>query len=205
MRWCDRHDVKYVIGLARNPVLQRTATPFMLQAEQQYEQTGEKQRIFAEFQYAAGTWDRPRRVIHKAEHNSQGDNPRFVVTNLTEQPQPLYDDIYCARGEMENRIKEQQLGLFAGRTSCHAFTANQFRLLLSSFAYVLIQTLRQTALAGTDLEKAQVTTIRTKLLKIGAVVTSSVRRIVLQLSNAYPLKELFANLARRLMSRVQLE
>ena len=205
MRWCDRHDVKYVIGLARNPVLQRLAAPFMLQAEEQYEQTGEKQRIFAEFQYAAGTWDRPRRVIHKAEHNSQGDNPRFIVTNLTEEPQRLYDDIYCARGEMENRIKEQQLGLFAGRTSCHAFAANQFRLLLSSFAYVLIQTLRQTALAGTELEKAQVTTIRTKLLKIGAVVTSSVRRIVLQLSNAYPLKELFVNVVARLMPRVQLE
>ena len=144
-------------------------------------------------------------MIYKAEHNSQGDNPRFVVTSLRDEPPTLYDEIYCGRGEMENRIKEQQLGLFAGRTSCHKFVANQFRLLLSSFAYTLIQTLRQTALAGTELAKAQATTIRTKLLKIGAVVTSSVRRLVLRLSSAYPLKDLFAQAVRRLVAPVQRE
>ena len=121
-------------------------------------------------------------MIHKAEHNSHGDNPRFVVTSLSEPPQPVYDRVYCARGEVENRIKEQQLGLFAGRTSCHQFAANQFRLLLSSFAYTLIQTLRCTVLEGTELATAQANTIRSKLLKIGAVVTISVRRIVLQLT-----------------------
>ena len=205
MRWCDRHDVGYVIGLARNKVLERMAEPFMTRAKQQYEQTKQKQRVFTTFQYAAGTWDRERRVIHKAEHNSQGDNPRFVVTNLAGDAQPLYDETYCARGEMENRIKEQQLGLFAGRTSCHKFVANQFRLLLSSFAYGLIETLRRTALAGTELAKAQATTIRTKLLKVGAVVVSSVRRLVLRLSSAYPLKDLFAQAARRLVGRVRLE
>ncbi len=205
MRWCDRHDVGYVIGLARNKVLERMAEPFMLRAKQQYEQTKQKQRIFTAFDYAAGTWDRARRVIHKAEHNSQGDNPRFIVSNLTQEPQPLYDEIYCARGEMENRIKEQQLGLFAGRTSCHAFQANQFRLLLSSFAYTLIETLRRVALAGTELARAQATTIRTKLLKVGAVVVCSVRRIVLRLSSAYPLKNLFEQAARRLVVRVRLE
>ena len=205
MRWCDRHDVGYVIGLARNKVLERMAEPFMQEAKQQYEQTKQKQRVFTTFDYAAGTWDRPRRVIHKAEHNSQGDNPRFVVTSLTEDAQVLYDRVYCARGEMENRIKEQQLGLFAGRTSCHAFAANQFRLLLSSFAYTLIETLRRTALAGTELARAQATTIRTKLLKIGAVVTISVRRVVLRLSSAYPLKDLFEQAARRLVGRVRLE
>jgi len=205
MRWCDRHEVGYVIGLARNKVLERMAEPFMLRAKQQYEQTKQKQRIFTAFDYAAGTWDRARRVIHKAEHNSQGDNPRFIVSNLTQEPQPLYDEIYCARGEMENRIKEQQLGLFAGRTSCHAFQANQFRLLLSSFAYTLIETLRRVALAGTELARAQATTIRTKLLKVGAVVVCSVRRIVLRLSSAYPLKNLFEQAARRLVVRVRLE
>ena len=209
MRWCDRHGVGYVIGLARNKVLERIAEPFMQQAKRQYEQTKEKQRVFTEFDYAAGTWDRPRRVIHKAEHNSQGDNPRFVVTNLADDPQAgeaqaLYDQTYCARGEMENRIKEQQLGLFAGRTSCHKFAANQFRLLLSSFAYTLIETLRRVALAGTELARAQATTIRTKLLKVGAVVVSSVRRTVLRLSSAYPLKDLFRQAARRL-TRVRLE
>lgn len=205
MRWCDRHEVGYIIGLARNKVLEKIAEPFMQEARQQYEQTGQKQRIFTTFDYAAGTWDRPRRVIHKAEHNSQGDNPRFVVTSLTDDAQGLYDEVYCARGEMENRIKEQQLGLFAGRTSCQKFVANQFRLLLSSFAYTLIETLRRTALSGTELARAQATTIRTKLLKMGAVVISSVRRIVLRLSSAYPLKELFAQAARRLAPRVYLE
>lgn len=205
MRWCDRHDVGYVIGLARNKVLERMAEPYMVRAKQQYEQTKQKQRIFTTFDYAAGTWDRPRRVLHKAEHNSQGDNPRFVVTNLGGEPQALYDEVYCARGEMENRIKEQQLGLFAGRTSCHKFVANQFRLLLSSFAYALIEALRRTALAGTELARAQATTIRTKLLKIGAVVVSSVRRVVLRLSSAYPLKDLFEQAVRRLVARVQLE
>jgi hypothetical protein len=205
MRWCDRHGVGYVIGLARNKVLERIGEPFMQQAKRQYEQTKEKQRVFTEFDYAAGTWDHPRRVIHKAEHNSQGDNPRFVVTNLAGDPRALYDETYCARGEMENRIKEQQLGLFAGRTSCHKFAANQFRLLLSSFAYTLVETLRRVALAGTELARAQATTIRTKLLKVGAVVVSSVRRTVLRLSSAYPLKDLFRQAARRLAARVRLE
>ena len=199
MRWCDRHEVGYIIGLARNKVLEGLAEPFMQEAKRQYEQTKLKARVFTEFHYAAGTWDTERRVIHKAEHNCQGDNPRFVVTNLSGEPQASYDDVYCARGEMENRIKEQQLGLFAGRTSCHHFVANAFRLLLSSFAYVLIETMRRIGLAGTQLAKAQATSIRTKLLKVGAVVVGSVRRIVLRLSGAYPLKELFIDLARRLM------
>jgi hypothetical protein len=206
MRWCDRHGVDYLIGLARNKRLEKIAEPFMQEAQQRFEQSQEDQRLFTEFQYAAGSWDKERRVIHKAEHNSHGDNPRFVVTSLGEQAQSLYDQIYCARGEMENRIKEQQLGLFAGRTSCHHFVANQFRLLLSSFAYTLIQTLRCTALAGTELAHAQASTIRSKLLKIGAVLSTSVRRIVLQLSSAYPLKELFGKIVSRLIMRqVQLQ
>ena len=172
----------------------------------QFEQTGQKQRIFTEFHYAAGSWDQERRVIHKAEHNSHGENPRFIVTSLGEEAQSSCDHIYCARGEMENRIKEQQLGLFAGRTSCHDFDANQFRLLLSSFAYSLIQTLRCTTLAGTELARAQAITIRTKLLKIGAVVNTSVRRIVLQLSSAHLLKELFQKVMSRLViPQVRLE
>lgn len=206
MRWCDRHGVDYVIGLARNKRLEKIAEPFMQEARRQFEQTGQKQRIFTEFHYAAGSWDQERRVIHKAEHNSHGENPRFIVTRLSDEAQGLYDQLYCARGEMENRIKEQQLGLFAGRTSCHHFVANQFRLLLSSFAYSLIQTLRCTTLAGTELARAQATTIRTKLLKIGAVVKISVRRIVLQLSSAYPLQDLFQKVVSRLVTpQVQLE
>jgi DDE family transposase len=206
MRWCDRRKVDYVIGLARNKRLEKMAEPLMRTARQQYEQTGQKQRLFTDLSYAAGSWDRQRRVIHKAEHNSHGDNPRFIVTSLGDDAQSLYDKVYCARGDMENRIKEQQLGLFAGRTSCHDFDANQFRVLLSSFAYTLIQTLRSTALAGTELAHAQVSTIRAKLLKIGAVVATSVRRIVLRLSSAYPLKELFRTAVNRLtIPQVRLE
>src|SRR5947209_13674159 len=150
MRWCDSQGIGYVLGLARNPVLERAAADEAARARRQFERTGEPQRIFGSFSYAAGSWDRPRRVIVKAEHNAQGANPRFVVANVPGDPQELYEEVYCQRGEMENRIKEQQLDLFADRTSCHRFLANQFRLLLSSAAYVLVQALRRAALVGTD-------------------------------------------------------
>jgi hypothetical protein len=198
LRWCDNHNIGYIIGLAQNAVLKRLAEPHLELGKKEFEQTGQKQRLFAESQYAAATWDRKRRVIIKAEHNSQGSNPRFVVTNLSGDPQALYDDLYCQRGDMENRIKEQQLDLFAGRTSCHEFLANQFRLLLSSAAYVLIESLRRLGLKGTELAKAQAGTIRLKLLKIGARISCSVRRIVLHLAGGYPLKELFARILSRL-------
>ena len=125
------------------------------------------------------------------EHLVQGANTRFIVTNLEGEPQKLYDEVYCQLGEAENRIKEQQLGLFADRTSCHDFVANQFRVLLSAAAYILTDTLRRDALAETELANAQVDTIRLKLLKIGGRIVSSVRRIVLHLAGGYPLKELF--------------
>ena len=150
MRWCDRNGIGYVLGLARNPALERLAPDWTGRARHRFERTAQPQRHFGSFAYAAGTWDRPRRVIVKAEHTAQGPNPRFVVTNVPGDPQALYDEVYCQRGEMENRIKEQQLDLFAGRTSCHRFLANQFRLLLSGAAYVLVQALRRTALAGTE-------------------------------------------------------
>ena len=198
LRWCDKHDIGYIVGLAQNAVLKRLAEPHLQLAEEQFEQTGQKQRIFAETQYAAATWDKKRRVLIKAEHNSPGANPRFVVTNLAGDPQALYDDLYCQRGDMENRIKEQQLDLFAGRTSCHEFLANQFRLLLSSAAYVLLESLRRLGLKGTELARAQAGTIRLKLLKIGARISCSVRRVVLHLAGGYPLKELFARVLSRL-------
>jgi hypothetical protein len=198
MRWCDKHGVGYIIGLARNPVLERFAQPWVNVAKMQFEQSGQKPRIFGALTYAAKTWDKPRRVIVKAEHLRQGENTRFIVTNLPGDPQSLYDDRYCQRGEMENRIKEQQLGLFADRTSCHDFVANQLRVLLSAAAYILIETLRREGLAQTELATAQVTTIRLKLLKIGARVVCSVRRIVLHLAGGYPYKELFAQILGRL-------
>jgi hypothetical protein len=198
MRWCDKHDVGYIIGLARNKVLERRAQPWTEASAAQFAQTQDKQRLFAEFTYAAATWDRERRVIVKAEHLQQGPNSRFVVTNLTGAPDALYDDCYCPRGDAENRLKEQQLGLFADRTSCHDFVANQFRVLLSAAAYVLLETLRRETLKETELAQAQVETIRLKLLKIGARVVGSVRRVVIHLAEGYPLKGLFACLLARL-------
>src|SRR6516162_4431726 len=198
MRWCDSHGVGYVLGLARNVVLERQAADAIAQAERRFGRTGQPQRIFDSFAYAAGTWDRPRRVIVKAEHNAQGPNPRFLVVNVPGDPRELYEDIYCQRGDMENRIKEQQLDLFAGRTSCHRFLANQFRLLLSAAAYVLVQALRRTALAGTQLAQAQVSTVRLKLLKVAARVAVSVRRVVLHMASSCPMQELFRLVHRRL-------
>ena len=198
LRWCDRNNVDYIIGLAKNARLERLARRQRVTARWRYRCTGEKQRIFGQFDYAAGTWDRPRRVIAKAEHSEHVANPRFVVTTLPDKPQELYDDVYCQRGDMENRIKEQQLGLFADRTSCHDFLANQFRLLLSSDAYVVLESLRRLGLIGTKLARAQVGTIRLKLLKIGARITCSVRRVMLHLASGYPLQTLFAHVLRRL-------
>jgi hypothetical protein len=201
MRWCDSHGIGYVLGLARNSVLERQAADVIARADRQFRRTGQPQRIFDSFAYAAGTWDRPRRVIVKAEHNAQGPHPRFLVVNVPGDPRQLYEDVYCQRGEMENRIKEQQLDLFADRTSCHRFLANQFRLLLSAAAYVLMQALRRTALAGTGLARAQVGTIRLRLLKVAARVVVSARRVVFHLASSYPLQELFGSILERLTSR----
>jgi hypothetical protein len=199
MRWCENHGVDYIFGMGRNPVLERRIAPLMEQAEAAFAQTGEKQRLFGEIEYAAGTWNRSRRLIMKAERLPAGPNRRFVVTSLEGDPQSLYDDVYTQRGDMENRIKEQQLMLFADRTSCHDFAANQFRLLLSSFAYVLLHQLRSRYLAKTELAHAQVNTIRLTLLKIAARVTLSVRRVVLHLSSSCPYQSLFRNVARELI------
>ena len=140
-------------------------------------------------------------MIVKAEHTAQGQNPRFVVANVPGDPQELYEDVYCQRGEAENRIKEQQLDLFADRTSCHRFLANQFRLLLSSSAYVLIQALRRTALAGTELAEAQVGTIRLKLFKVAARVVVSARRVVFHLASSYPYQAVFREVSACVMGR----
>jgi hypothetical protein len=210
LRWCEKHAVFYIVGLAKNSRLKQMAKPFTDQAEAQFNaqfQVNEnssdaKQRLFADIEYAAYTWDKARRVIVKAERLQEGPNLRFVVTNLDGEPQALYDQLYCKRGEAENRIKEQQLGLFADRTSCHEFVPNQFRVLLSAAAYILLQQLRQQSLVGTELAEAQVSTIRTKLLKIGALIKRSFRRVVLHLAGGCPMQELFRLIAAKLMGLV---
>ena len=198
MRWCDSHGIGYILGIAKNPALERHAADEMATAARRFNLTGESQRVFGSFAYAAGPWDRARKVIVKGEHSAKGANPRFVVTNLPGEAQQLYEDVYCQRGDMENRIKEQQLDLFADRTSCHRFLANQFRLLLSSAAYVLVQALRRIALSGTELATAQVGTLRLKLFKVAARVVLSARRVVFHLTNRYPYQELFRTVFDRL-------
>jgi len=195
--WCERKGVYYITGIAKNPRLVGFSKDLMTKAEQSFSLTGDKQRLFGEFKYAAETWSRERRVIVKAEHQQRGANPRFIVTNLQGDPQALYDKLYCARGEMENRIKEQ-LEMFSDRTSCHRWWPNQFRLLLSTAGYTLVHTIRRLGLRGTELARAQVGTIRLKLLKIGAVVIRNTRRVRFLLSSAYPYQSLFILAAVRL-------
>jgi hypothetical protein len=198
LRWCEEHDVDYIVGLARNTRLATLSEELTEQAERQWLDSGEKQREFDWIDYSARTWDQTRRVIAKAEHGEQGSNPRYVITSLRGDARDLYERIYCARGDMENRIKEQQLGLFADRTSCHRWWPNQLRLLLSTLAYVLMEGLRRLALQGTEWARRQATTLRCSLLKIGAVVVRNTRRVIVHLSSAYPHRDVFAAAHARL-------
>jgi hypothetical protein len=202
MGWCERHEVDYVFGLAKNTRLKAAIAAELCAAQAQYEASGEAARVFKDFRYQTRkSWSRQRRVIGKAEHLAKGENPRFVVTSLSTtnlDARAVYEDLYCARGEMENRIKEQQLALFADRTSTHEMRSNQLRLYFSSFAYVLMQTLRRLGLKGTALAKAQCDTIRLKLFKIGAHIRLSVRRVCIAFSESYPYAELFRHILRTL-------
>ena len=200
LAWCERNAVNYVVGLAQNKRLNAMTREQRERLAQQFEQTQMKQREFAELRYGARTWKCERRVIARLEHMEKGDNPRYIVTNLEGEGRSLYEDVYCARGEMENRIKEAQLGLFADRTSCHHFAANQFRLLLSSLAYILTERLRTLALAGTEFARLQATTLRVKLLKIGAVIVRNTRRVRVMLSSAFPYQPIFLAAAHALDS-----
>ncbi|MCC6867387.1 MAG: IS1380 family transposase [Burkholderiales bacterium] len=197
LSWCERHGVDYVIGLQKNSRLLSMAATSCAQAQAAFEQEGTTQRVFGEFTYQARSWRRSRRVIARIEHSAQGTNPRFIVTSLPEAPQVAYEWLYCARGEMENRIKECQLGLFADRTSCHLWWPNQFRLLLASLAYVLLERLRNVGLTGTEWARAQMGTLRCKLLKVGAVIVRNTRRIRFFISSAFPYRDIFLLVARR--------
>lgn len=198
LAWCERKGVGYITGLARNSRLIKFSTELIQQAEAEYRRTEEKQRIFGEIEYAAKTWEKSRRVIVKAEHSPKGSNPRFVITNLEGDPQELYDNLYCQRGDMENRIKEQQLDLFADRTSASKWWPNQLRLLLASLAYTLLAAIRRLALAGTELARATCGTIRLKLLKIGAIIIRNTRRVRFLMSSSYPFQDLFRRVVARL-------
>jgi hypothetical protein len=187
--------VGYVLGFARNERLRRMIAPHMEEAAQRQQATGRPARIFTEFQYqtTTGSWSQARRVVAKAEQIEGKENPRYVVTNLSAErwpPQALYEELYCARGEMENRIKEQ-LSLFAARVSAETMQANQVRLNLAGCAYVLLHALRRLGLKGTGMEHAQATTIRLRLLKIGARIRITARRIWLSMASGFPLEATF--------------
>lgn len=202
MCWCETNHVDYVLGLARNARLQRILGRELHEANLQFETTGQASRVFKDFTYQTQkSWSRERRVVGKAEHLSKGSNPRFVVTSLSAEEfdaRMLYEDVYCARGEMENRIKEQQMCLFADRTSCATMRANQLRLWLSSAAYTLLMALRQFGLQGTEMATARCDTIRLKLLKIGALVRTTVRRVWISFSESCPYQRVFAQVYENL-------
>jgi Transposase DDE domain group 1 len=202
MAWCEQHGVSFVFGFARNERLRRIIEPQMQQAAQQHQQTGQPVRVFTEFLYetTTGTWSRARRVIAKAEYLDKGENPRYVVTNLNPHGWPaqaLYEDLYCARGEMENRIKEQ-FSLFAARVSAETRRANQLRLYFSAAAYLLVHGLRRLGLHGTELARAQANTIRLQLLKIGAQIRITVRKVWISLASSFPRQNIFAHAYRQL-------
>jgi hypothetical protein len=199
MSWCEQQGVDFVFGLARNQRLRKIIGAPMHAATQQWNQTGKPARVFAEFDYQTrkrknqGGWSRARRVVAKAEHLDGKENPRFVVTSLSGErwaAQALYEDLYCARGDMENRIKEQ-FRLFADRVSAETMRANQLRLYLSTMAYVLVSGLRRLGLKATELAQAQVSTIRTQLLKIGAQIRVTVRKVWVSMSSSYPWQRLY--------------
>jgi hypothetical protein len=199
MSWCEEHAVDYVFGLARNRRLYKIIGAQMWEATQQWQQTGKAARVFTEFQYttkkkpAQGGWSRERRVVAKAERLEGKENPRFVVTSLTAQEwaaAALYEELYCGRGDMENRIKEQ-FCLFADRVSAETMRANQMRLYLASMAYVLVSGLRRLGLQTTELAQAQVSTIRTRLFKIGAQIRVTTRKIWVSMASSYPWQNLY--------------
>jgi hypothetical protein len=199
MSWCEANRVDYVFGLARNQRLRRILGREMWEATEQWNRTGKPARIFTEFRYRTRStkkrpgWDCERRVVAKAEHIDGKENPRFVVTSLNPEQWPaqaLYEELYCARGDMENRIKEQ-FSLFADRVSAESMRANQLRLYLSVMAYVLVSGFRRLGLKATEMAEAQVATIRTKLLKIGARIRVTVRRVWVAFSSSYPWQRLF--------------
>lgn len=196
---CERERIYYTIGMITNERLKARTDTLLARAVEQFAEQGEKQRLFSSFYYRADSWDRRRRVIAKTECMPEGTNRRFVLSNLPGTPQEIYDEVYVHRGDMENRIKELKRHLKADRLSCHRFFANQFRLLLHTFAYCFTWFLRE-SLAGTELCCAQADTLRLKLLKIGARIVQSSRRIWIHMASSYSHKELFALALQRIRS-----
>ncbi len=205
MAWCEAAGHFYVIGMARNERLESHVADALAQAKSRHETSGRAERVFRDFDWTTvKSWSRARRVVAKAEHLVGGkSNPRFVVTNLPRRSwaaKRLYEELYCARGEAENRIKEQQLGLFGTRLSTPTLQGNAVRMAMSAMAYVLTCALRRLGLAGTEMENAQADTIRLRLLRIGALVRITARKIWVSMSASWPWRDLFESCAARLLA-----
>jgi Transposase DDE domain group 1 len=198
LRRLDAWGIDYVLGVQKNPTLEWNSALAALEVADRHRSSGAKERLIGEFTYAARSWECERRVIARLEHGPLGADARFIVTSLGGDAAELYERLYCARGEAENRIKEAQLDLFGRRGSCHRYAANQMRLLLAALAYTLMINLRRLALAGTELQVACTATIRTRLLKIGAAVLRNTRRVRIMLASEHPLRELFTTAVMRL-------
>jgi hypothetical protein len=198
LTWCEKNSVDYIVGISKNKRLEKMTSNIAKKSKRKFNRTKRKAKLFCNVYYAAGTWSRKRRIICKSEYNTLGPNLRYVVTNIEGSAQKLYSELYCERGDMENRIKEQQLDLFADRTSCHKWWANQFRLLLSSVTYILVERLRALALKNTQFAKAQCGTIRLKLFKIGAVIRRNTRKVYVSLSSAFPYQNAFIQISNNI-------
>jgi hypothetical protein len=198
--WCNGHEVQYILGLTSNSILKNYIHVAVSEARRAFDQSGEKARVFKQIRYQAKSWHRSLRVIIMAEVSDMGDNVRFVVTSLESSlPSFLYETVYCGRGQMENFIKDHKIALKSGRTSCHRFMANFVRLMLHSAAYIIMHTLREKALAGTDFANAQFDTIRLRLLKIGAEVREMKTKLRFILPSSYPLKQVFADMCNNIV------
>lgn len=200
MSWCEDNEVDFIFGIARNKRLETIIEEEKTEAKNLFEETGDTQKIYKEFMHEplAKNWKQQRRVIAKAEHSPKGSNPRFIITSKKGDGKALYEETYCQRGDMENRIKEQQLYLFADRLSCMKMKANQMRLWLSTLSYTLLHYFRIKCLEGTEMAKSQCDTLRNRLIKIGGLIKISVRRIYLSLSEGFCQKEIFELAAKKL-------
>ena len=197
LRWCEKNKVDYIVGIGANKKLQKLLEPLVCEAKANFDNTKEKQQLFTEFYYKAKTWDKQKRIIGKAEYNGKGENRRFIITTLSESCEEMYKNVYCPRGNMENKIKEQ-FELFSYRVSCHKWWPNQLRILLSALAYILIENLRSVYFKGTKFFTSQISTIRIKLFKIGDIICKNTRRIMIYISSSYPYQNIFQNLVSKL-------
>ncbi len=198
--WCDRHGVGYIVGMAGNNRLASAVAPEIKRTQLAYQETQQPQRAFSRFEYAAESWKIKRLMVARIEYTRYGESVRFVATNLKGNNHTIYEILYCQRGDMENKIKQQKLDLFSDRTSCHGFVANQMRILFSGFAYVLLQNLKRLALRKTKLGQAYAATIREHLIKIGAVIVRNTRRIVVMMDSNYPWQDLFVKVTQKLVA-----